>query len=499
MTAFKKPVCSIMALVLTFVLIAAAPITAFAEDEETTYSAQEIELNKKADEEGFEYIKIDGDSAVEIVGYIGTETEVDVPTKIGGLSVVSIGSEAFAGNDKIVKVELHNDITVLGDYVFKNCTALKEVDNIKALESIGAGCFEGCISLQNFQIPDNVTDVPEKCFLGCVALEEIKEHKNLKNVAKDAFEGTAWENAMPDGPLSFGRVLYSYKGSLKDIEIPKGVSLIEDYAFIGCESIETLTLGYDVEEIGLYAFQNCVNLKTVNINDALGVVSAGAFKGCAALTTMDFSESTLATLGYEAFSGCTALSDVKLCETISEIGDYAFQGTAIKTIVFDKNVNSIGASSFLNANNLESFEVTGKNKEFSAIDGVLFNKDATKLVCVSAAKVAADKYERPDSVKEIGEKAFYASKVAVIVLTDKSSLERIGVSAFENSAIATIGLSGSKLTNIEPSTFKNAASLNVINLPDTLEYIGAESFMGCSSLTGIKLPESVKEIATGAF
>ena len=284
MTAFKRPICGLLAFVLTFALIVATPISVFAEDEEVTFSAQEIELNKDLDEEsGLEYIKVEGDSAIQIVGYKGNDTEVKVPTRIGSLSVISIGAGAFAGNDKIVSVKLHNDITELGDGAFKGCTALKEVEKIKSLESIGVGCFEGCTALESFTIPDTVTEVPEKCFLGCTSLKEVDVHKNIKGVAKDAFGGTEWENSMPDGPLSLGRILYSYKGALKDVVIPKGVSIIEDYAFIGCDTIETLTLGYDVEEIGLYAFQNCVNLKSVEINEALGVVEAGAFKGCISL------------------------------------------------------------------------------------------------------------------------------------------------------------------------------------------------------------------------
>ena len=46
MTAFKKPLCSIMALIMVFAFIAAAPVSVYAE-EETTLSAMEIELNKE--------------------------------------------------------------------------------------------------------------------------------------------------------------------------------------------------------------------------------------------------------------------------------------------------------------------------------------------------------------------------------------------------------------------------------------------------------------------
>ena len=59
MTAFKKPLCGILSILLVFVFVAAAPITVFAEDEETTtISAAEIELNKETGED-YEFIRIE--------------------------------------------------------------------------------------------------------------------------------------------------------------------------------------------------------------------------------------------------------------------------------------------------------------------------------------------------------------------------------------------------------------------------------------------------------
>ncbi len=507
MTAFKKPLCGLMAIIFTFVFIAATPLSVFAEDEETTFSAAEIELNKQKDKEtGLQYIRIENDSAIEIVGYVGDATEVEIPARIGSLSVISIGANAFAGNEKIVSVKLHNDITSLGEAAFKGCKSLEVVEKIKSLDTIGVSCFEDCTSLKSFAIPDNVTNVAERVFANCTSLKTVEVHKNLKGVAKDAFEGTAWEKSMPDGPLSLGRILYSYKGNVKNVVVPEGVSIIEDAAFLGCESIETLELGYDVEEIGLYAFQNCVNLKSVKVNDALGVVEAGAFKGCSSLKSLDFSESTLATIGYEAFSGCKALSEVKLCETISDIGNYAFQGTSIKSISFDKNMASIGSNTFLNVKTLAKFDVVDKNKNFDVIDGVLFSEKGEKLICYPAAKLSGDEYVVPDSVKEIGEKAFYGSAVSVVSFGKDSSLERIGVSAFENSKITKITIppvsvekDDTSTFKIEPSTFKNATKLASVTLPVNLTYIGAEAFFGCSALKEIKIPDTVDEIANSAF
>ncbi len=496
MTAFKKPLCSILAIILTIAFIAAAPLTAFAADEESLYSAKEIELNKKTDENGFEYIKIDDDSAIEIVGYSGTETEVSVPSKIAGLSVVSIGASAFEGNKNIVTVELHNDITSLGEKAFKDCSALKEVEKTKSLDTIGASAFEGCTAIEEFEIPDNVTNIPEKCFLGAESLVEVEPHTNLKNVAKDAFSGTKWENDKDDGPLNLGRVLYSYKGVVKDVVIPEGVSLIEDYAFLGNDSMETLTLGFDVEEIGLYAFQNCVNLKSVKTNEALGVISAGAFMGCISLKNIDLSETTVATIGYRAFSDCIALEEIKFCETLSEIGEYAFKATALKTIELFKNVNSVAANSFLDVKTLESISVVDKNKEFTSIDGVLYNKKVKALVLVPAAITGV--FELPASVEEIRDEAFYGSSIAEVKLAEEPALKYIGISAFENASVEKIVIPA-KIEKLNAATFKNANKLTNITFEEGIKYIGASAFEGCSALTEIKLPQTLAKIGNSAF
>ncbi len=496
MTACKKPLCGILAFILVFVFIAAAPVSVFAEDEQTTYSAQEIELNKETDEDGFEYIPIGDGSTLEIVGYVGTEKEISVPTRINSLSVVSIGAGCFEGNTTVEVIKLHNDITTIGEGAFKNCTALKELKKDDALATLGASMFEGCTSLEEYQIPDAVTDIPEKCFAGCTALTEIKEHKNLKNVAADAFSGSAWEDAKEEGPLNFGRVLYSYKGEVKDMVIPKGVSIIEDYAFLGCDFIETVTLGEDVEEIGLFAFQNCVNLKSVAVDDAMGILAAGAFKGCSSLTSIDFSESTLATIGYESFADCTSLAEVKLSETLSEIGDYAFANTKLKTIEFLKNMNSIGTDTFAGVTTLEGIEVVDKNKTFTTVDGVLYSEDGKVLILFPAAKKG--EFQLPQNVEEIKDKAFINSSVSEVKLSEEPALRYIGVSAFENSAITSFEIPANVVT-LNSATFKNAAKLSKIVFNEGLTYIGASAFEGCAALTAIELPETLVSIANGAF
>ena len=494
MTAFKKPLCGILAFILVFVFVAATPISVFAEDE-VVISAKEIELNKET-EDGYEFIKVDAGSAVELVKYVGNETEVKVPTKLGGLSVIAVGEGCFEGNKNVVSIKLNSEIVTVKDRAFKDCTALKEVSKTESLTSVGASAFEGCSALEEFEYPESVTAVPEKCFAGCTALAEVKEHKNLKNVAVDAFKDTAWENAQPDGALSFGRVTYGVKGQVKNIEIPKNVSLIEDYVFLGCDYIETVTLGPDVEEIGLYAFQNCTNLKEVNFDDAIGVLEAGAFKGCKSLKAADFSESTLAAIGYEAFAGCSSLEEVKLPETLSDIGDFAFANTKFKEIGFGKNVNALGANSFVGNTALETINVVDNNKDFSSIDGVLYNKKGRALVTFPAGKTGT--YELPQGVEEIRDYAFKNAKISVVKLAEEPALRYIGINAFEDSQIEEIEISAN-VEKINSNTFKNAKKLNKVTFNEGLKYIAASAFEGCVSLKEIALPETLHDIANSAF
>ncbi|MBR2876852.1 MAG: leucine-rich repeat domain-containing protein [Clostridia bacterium] len=496
MTALKKPLSGILAFILVFAFVAVTPVVAFAEDgEEIEFSAEEIALNKKTDN-GFDYVRTADGSAAIIVGYSGTETELKMPGTINNLKVISVADDAFAGNTAITSIKISNNVTEIGDRAFMGCTSLKEITGIKSVESFGESAFEGCSSLTEILIPDTVVNIPTKCFAGCSSLSDIKYHKNLKGVVNDALEGTAWENNQPDGGLTLGRILYSYKGDITNLVIPEGVSIIEPYTFLGCEQIKTVEFGPDVEEIGLYAFQNCVNLEKITCSPAVSIIRAGAFKGCSSLVEADFSECTISTIGYESFSGCTSLSSVKLHETLSEIGDRAFEGTAVETIELGKNVNSFGKDVFLGNEKVTAINVVDKNKEYSSQDGVLFNKDGNSLVYYPVAK--AGSYELPQGVEEIREGAFKNSQVTEIVLSHDSALNTIRNNAFEGSALTAISLPDA-VTVISSEVFKNAVNLKSVELGSSVTAINKSAFEGCKALTEINLPDSLKDISAYAF
>ena len=497
MTALKKPLSVILAFVLVFALMSVAPIVAFAEDgEEIEFTKEEISLNKKTTDDGFEYVRTSDGSAAILVGYVGTEPEVKVPSSINNLKVIEIADEAFLNNTVVTEVKMNSNVTKIGDRAFMNCTSLKSVGGLKSVTSFGESIFEGCTSLEEISVPDTVVNIPARAFYGCTALVDFEPHKNLKSVALDALEGSGWENAQPDGALAFGRICYGYKGDITNLVIPEGVSIVEAYAFLGCEQIKTVTFGPDVEEIGLYAFQNCVNLETMTCDTAVSIIRAGAFKGCSSLKAADFSECTISTIGYESFSGCTSLQSVALHETLSDIGERSFEGTAIKTIEFGKNVNSIGKDAFLNNKVLESIVVVEKNKEYSTVDGVLYNKKGSSLIMYPAAKQGA--FTLPDSVEEIREGAFKNASLKEITISKDSALNTIRNNAFEGSMITSISLPEA-VTVINSETFKDATNLKSVEIGSAVTKISKSAFEGTKALTEISLPDALRDISTAAF
>ncbi len=495
MTALKKPLSGILAFILVFAFVAVTPIVAFAEDEVIEFSKEEIELNKKQ-EDGFEYVRTSDGSAAILVGYVGTETEVKIPSSINNLKVIEIADEAFMNNTTITEVTATNNVVTIGDRVFMGCTSLKEVKVIKAVTSMGESVFEGCTSLTDVTIPDTVVKIPARTFYGCSSLKDAEAHKNLKGVSPDALTGTAWEQSQPDGALAFGRICYGYKGNVTNLVIPEGVSIIEPYAFLGCEQIKTVEFGPDVEEIGLYAFQNCVNLETMVCSSAVSIISAGAFKGCSSLKEADFSECTISTIGYESFAGCSSLASVKLHETLSDIGVRAFEGTAVKTIELGKNVNSIGKDVFLNNKVFEGFTVVDKNKDYSSVDGVLYNKDGNSLIMFPAGKTG--EFQLPQGVSEIREGAFKNSAITEIIIPQDSALDTIGNNAFESAKITSISLPEA-VTVINSETFKNAENLKAVELGSNVSQISKSAFEGTKSLTEINLPDTLSDVSAYAF
>ena len=149
---------------------------------------------------------------------------------------------------------------------------------------------------------------------------------------------------------------------------------------------------------------------------------------------------------------------------------------SIHTVIIKTGITTIFDidNMFTQYKNLTSINVDNGNKTYASEDGVLFNKDKTRLICFPRGKTA-DTYVVPNGVTTIGVYAF----------CDCNSLASINIP--------------NSVTTIEHGAFRDCRSLTSINLPSSITTIGSDVFYNCKSLPSITIPEGITKIREGTF
>ena len=158
---------------------------------------------------------------------------------------------------------------------------------------------------------------------------------------------------------------YNELDGIEKIVIKDGVTSISDNAFSDL-SVTEITIADSVKNIGDYAFAYTL-ASELNIPDSVENIGIGAFEGNFYLETINIGAG------------------------VSSIGEMAFS-------------NYLGDSDS-NTSSLTAINVDSDNEYFSSIDGVLFDKAGTTLICYPNGK-SATSYKVPDGVTTIKKYAF---------------------------------------------------------------------------------------------
>ncbi len=87
-----------------------------------------------------------GNGTCTITGYTGSGGAVTIPTSTNGLTVTSIGYEAFIYNTSITSITIPNTVTSIGDYAFYYAT-LNSVNIPNSVTNIGYAANEAATRL----------------------------------------------------------------------------------------------------------------------------------------------------------------------------------------------------------------------------------------------------------------------------------------------------------------------------------------------------------------
>ncbi|MBQ2914482.1 MAG: leucine-rich repeat domain-containing protein, partial [Clostridia bacterium] len=267
------------------------------------------------------------------------------------------------------------------------------------------------------------------------------------------------------------------------VYLPDSITSIGDRAFTGCDKLKSIIIPQGVTTIGVHAFESCRELESITIPKDVTSIGDYAFFNCKKLTTVTFAGNQVKSIGDSAFAYCDSLENVVLPNGLESVALNAFsQCFMLKTISIPASVTTIGPSAFAGNTALTDIVVDANNANYKSIDGNLYSKDGTVLICYSAGKTATS-FDIPQSVTTIAERAFASSQLKNI--TVGGNVTKVEGYVFAACESLTSVIFTAPLETLETSVFHNCQNLESVTLPSSLKTIGDYTFYNCNKLKSV--------------
>ena len=342
---------------------------------------------------------VTNNGTITITKYVATSRKVE--TRNGIVPLLA----DLADETATIPAALHGcPVVEIGANAFANCTRLTSIQIPEGVRLIGDGAFRWCPGLQTLQLPASVTSMHATAFADCPGLVAIRV---------DDANPVYWNDA--DGVVfsKDKKTLVRYPSGLTgDYKVPDTVAVVGDFAFVGCRELKTVELPVGVTSVGPWAFADCSVLTSIAFPDSLAKIGEFAFWGCGCLTGLSIPDS-VTNIGYFTFAHCHGLTAATL----------------------PRSVTAMGPNVFRNCGRLTNIVVAAENPAFCSIDGVVFDKQKTRLIAYPCGRTGS--YVVPDGV-----------------------------------------------TYVDQSSFRGAGLVTSVTLPRTVTGLGYKAFLSCGNVDG---------------
>ncbi|MBO5394698.1 MAG: leucine-rich repeat protein [Clostridia bacterium] len=383
------------------------------------------------------------DDTYAIKKYEGTSTEIVIPETYLNKKVTKVLADSFKNNKSITRVNIGNNVLVIEDYAFYYCSNLAEIKLSNNLSSIGTYAFKWT-GLASLILPRTLQTIGVKAFEGCNDLLSVTFANNstLKSIDNYAFHGCQY---------------------LDSITIPNSVEKIGEYAFDSCKRLTSITFEENclLESIENNVFQYCSNLSAITIPSKVKSIGDYSFGYCSLLETIVLPDSI--TNIEMAFYSCKTLTTINLPKNLETIKAYAFQYCSkLSTITIPASVTSIGINPFSGCTSLTSIVVETGNTIYDSRNNcnAIIKKSNNTLIA------GCKNTTIQNSVTSIGRYAFQACGLTSLSIPE--SVQNIGDSAFIGCATLTEIIISKSVTNISQYAFSGCSNLS------SVYYLGTE-------------------------
>ncbi|MCR4650144.1 MAG: leucine-rich repeat protein [Lachnospiraceae bacterium] len=426
------------------------------------------------------------DNIIEI-GEYAFQSDTALVTLRMSDKIKTIGRYAFAGCS-FTALNFSNTITTIGDCCFQSCLKLTtvEFEDESALTSIGSYAFKGCSKLEYVIYPEhcNVTKVSASTYEECQKLSDIELPLTVQAINSRAFYNCqnlryiCLKNVTTIDQQAFcGCILLIHlQDEFDQFRLPQQLTTIGNYAFQGCEAVENLTIPASVTSVGQQAFYNTGIRSITFLNPAIKFTGLGTFGGTVAIEEVNWPEgitSIPANMFYQA--SFKNNSHITIPATVTELGNYAFAGTAntpsniVKLDFEDEDsLRAIGNYALAYCSKLEDFSIPAGVTSIgqNAFTGCTFTS-----------------IEIPAAVTKISDYAFKDCKQLQHIRFAGHDVTSIGSNAFEGCTAISHFCIPAGVTTLGNYTFKNCTNMSYVYSPTTIDNIrniGTDIFSGCN-------------------
>lgn len=476
-------------------------------------------------------------------------TSVSIPS-----SMITIGWDAFVGTafyddpSNWVDNALYVDNCLIA---VKPEVAGETYEIAEGTRVIGEGAFYKCSSLTSVTIPSSVISIGGGAFIDCSSLSSVTIPSSVMYIGSEVFDGTALYNDASnwvDNVLYVDNCLIEAKRDLSGAyDIAEGTRVIAENAFLGCESLTSVTIPSSVVNIGPGAFYSIDNLTDIQVesgntaylsengvlynadktamvcypkskmDETLTIPASLRCFGSnspsnAYLTTIEWNAVNFPDYSKNIFPYWPYVSTLVIGEGVEHIPAYLCNNfsSSLRSLTIPSTVTSVGQDAFAGCGNFtvyknyslqylpESFIENSPNLEelvYPVMGFYSLKPDqlvSTKLKSLIVHTLFPDSpiYDRIIEFLSIQQNTLTYIDIEILITND---LQYVPDKCFLDFALLETAKLPNGLISIGYRAFENCRVLQEFTIPASVTEIGESAFENCRSLSALHFGGSTEE------